>query len=102
MIWHLKHPKATPDMLGYIPSFLSEDNPRPAREQINTAYAHGGGFQPFIGFKMLPDGSLKYPDDPPTLLLAETTLRHETIRFYQHSWLAIIQPDGTFEITRVD
>jgi hypothetical protein len=102
MNWIMKHPHANMEMLGLIPEFLDERDPRPAREQIDQNYRHGGGWQPFPGFTMLPDGDLSYPGDPPTRLIAETHLRDETIRFYDCSWLAIVQPDGTFEVSRVD
>jgi hypothetical protein len=102
MIWKMLHPQAKPEMLGFIPYFLDEDDPRPAREQFDTAYHHGGGWRPFAGFEMLPDGNLNYPGDPPVLVLAETKLRDETIRFYEHSWVAVIQPDGSYEISRMD
>jgi hypothetical protein len=99
--WTLKHPRATFDMLGYIPQFLHETDPRPAREQIDTAYQYGGGWTPFEGFKMTKRG-LEYPGDPPMVLIAEATLRDETLRFYDCSWLAIVQPDGSFEACRLD
>jgi hypothetical protein len=108
MNWILKHPKATHEMLGFIPFFLSDDDPRPAREQLHEAYAHGGGWVPFprklgnTGFKMLPNGNMKYPGDPETQLLGESMLRTETIRVYNHAWVAIVQPDGTFEVARMD
>lgn len=102
MIWTMLHPKMTPEMLGFIPMFLNENDPRGAREQINANYAHGGGWQPFYGFKMLPDTSLKYPGDPPVRLLAQTKLRDEVIRYYEHSWLVVIQPDGSWEASRCD
>lgn len=102
MLWIMKHPQATLEMLGYIPGFLSEHDPRPAREQLHTGYSHGGGWEPFVGFSMLPNGDMSYPGDPPTQLLAETQLRNETIRFYEHAWVAIVQPDGSFEVARLD
>jgi hypothetical protein len=102
MIWTMIHPQAHPEMLGYIPFFLSEDDPRPAREQFDSAYQHGGGWSPFQGFEMLSDGNLKFPGDPVIPVLAETKLRDEVIRFYQHSWVSIIQPDGSYEISRMD
>jgi hypothetical protein len=89
-------------MLGFIPSMLSASDPRPAREQLNAAYGHGGGWDPFVGFEMNPDGSLHYPGDPPVLALAEAKLRDETIRFYEYEWVAVIQPDGSFEVCRMD
>lgn len=100
MIWKMKHPEATIEMLGFIPSFLSEEDPRPARAQIAEKYV--SGWHPIRGFSMLPNGDLYYPSDPPTMLLAEATLRNETIRFYEHAWVAVIQEDGSFEVARLD
>ncbi len=100
-LWIIKHPKATFDMLGYIPDMLSDRDPRPAREQFDANYRQGGGWTPFKGFTMTARG-LEYPGDLPMPLLAETTLRGETIRFYKCSWVAIVQPDGTYEICRMD
>jgi len=102
-VWIKRHPQATPDMLGFIPSFLSEEDLRPAREQLDQNYRHGGGWQPFTGFTMLPNGNLQYPGDPPVQVLAEATMNNkEVVRFYEHSWVAIVQPDGTFEVARMD
>ena len=102
LIWIAKHPLAHPDMLGFLPDMLSEADPRPAREQFHENYRHGGGWKPFKGHTMLPNGDLAYPGDPDTKLLYETKLRDETIRFYAYSWVAIIQPDGSHEISRMD
>jgi hypothetical protein len=103
MIWVLKHPQATPEMLGYIPQFLSEKDPRPAAEQINENYSHGGGWHPAKGFTLLSDGNLRgHPSDPPYRLIATTQLRDEKIRFYESAWLAIIQPNGDMEVSRID
>lgn len=101
MQWRMIHPKMTPEMLGWIPFFLSEDDPRPAREQFDENYRHGGGFRPLPGFTMSAE-ALHYPEDPPFALLAETKLRDETIRFYNGSWVAIVQPDGSYEVARLD
>jgi hypothetical protein len=102
MQWVLKHPRMTIDHLGLLPDMISEDDPRPAREQFNTNYAHGGGWHPFKGHTMKADGTITYPGDPPLRVLASTTLRNETIHFYEHDWVAIVQPDGSFEICRMD
>lgn len=101
MIWTLKHPQATTAMLGYIPSFLNENDPRPAREQIDANYRHGGGWSPFKGHTMV-EGALEYPNDPPMVLLAETRLRDEIIRVYDASWVAVVQADGGYEVARLD
>ena len=90
------------EMLGYIPSFLSESDPRSAKEQLDGNYNHGGGWRSMPGFIMLPNGDLSYPGDPPYALLAETSLRGEVIRVYHYSWVAIVQPDGTFDVSRMD
>lgn len=102
MIWIAKHPRMTTEALGYLPEFLNETDPRSAREQIHSNYSHGGGWHSFKGHVMLPNGNLSYPGDPPTRLLAETRLRHEIIRFYEHDWVAIVQPDGSYDIARID
>jgi hypothetical protein len=102
MIWIGRHPDFRPDMLGFLPLMFSAADPRSAREQVDDNYAHGGGFRAFHGFTMLPNGDLSYPGDPPARLLAETKLRDETIRLFEHAWVAIIQPDGTWEVCRMD
>ena len=102
MIWIGKHRMSHPDQLEFLPNFLSENNPASACEQLDAGYRHGGGWQHMPGFEMLPNGDLYYPGDPPTRLLFETTLRHETIRIYEHAWVAVVQPDGTFEVCRMD
>lgn len=102
MIWVARHPQATPEMLGYLPEMISDEDPRPAREQFDTNYRQGGGWSPFPGFTLMPDDTLEYPGDPPVQVLAETKLRDERILLYEHSWVAIIQPNGTYEICRMD
>lgn len=107
MVWIAKHPRARPDMLGFIPEFFNDEDPRPAREQIHEAYRHGGGWRPFTGFELLPDDRIRYPGDPPYRMLFETVLHSETdkpevIRLYEFSWLMIMQRDGSSEIARVD
>jgi hypothetical protein len=102
MEWRSLHPLATVDMLGYLPQFLSERDPRSAREQLDSGYQQGGGWTPLPGFILLSNGCLGYPGDPPTLPIAETRLRTETIRLYEHAWVAIIQDDGSVEVARMD
>lgn len=105
ILFTAKHPRVTEEHLGLIPHFLSERDPRTAREQLNAHYQHGGGWKPTVNeFTMLPDGNLlsKYPEDPPFLLLAEGQLREEVIRIYEYSYVAVIQPNGAFEVARMD
>jgi hypothetical protein len=100
MIWVAKHPQFHPEMLGFIPMFLNERDPRPAVEQFNTNYQSGWLAQP--GFTMAANGNLLYPGDPPLELLCEAQFRDELIRFYNYEYVAVVQPDGSFEACRMD
>lgn len=102
MQWTMLHPKATMDHLGFIPSFLSADDPRPAREQLDANYQHGGGWRPMKGFHLFPNNNLKYPGDPIMKPIAWAQLRDETIVVYDCCVVAIIQPDRSFEAARMD
>lgn len=104
---------ALANAVGMIPAFLSESDPRSAREQLNSNYAHGSGWRPFNGFKLSPgvepdmlDGdsipNIQYPGDPALPPLAYAMLRDEMIIVYPHAWVMILQPDGSHEISRMD
>lgn len=98
----LKKKGITEEYLGLIPLFLSPGDPRPARVQFNENYAHGGGWRPRPEFKVLPNLNIKYPGDTPLKLWAEGKLRDETIRIYDCGYVSITQPDGSFEVSRMD
>ena len=101
--WMQKHPKADFEAhFGAIPYFLSEADAAPAAVQLDKGYSHGGGWKPLPRWTLLPDGRIQYPGDPPETLLFEAKLRAEVIRVYTHSWVAIVQPDGSFEVSRMD
>jgi hypothetical protein len=103
MIWELLHPGMTAEHLGLIPAMLSDADPRPASEQINAHYQHGGGWRSKSGFTFNPKTySLKYPGDPVMRPLARSQLRDETILFYQFSWIVIMQPSGAYDVARID
>jgi hypothetical protein len=95
-------PRLTEEALGLLPDFLSERDPRPAKEQFHVNYAHGGGWHSFPGFKLNRDNSLSYPGDPTLQPLARAQLRDELILVYPYSWVAIVQPDRSFEVARLD
>jgi hypothetical protein len=101
-VWRALHPIIRPEHLGFLPGMLDDEDPRPAREQFDANYQHGGGWRPFTGYRVNPDGSLSYPGDPPIYPLAMTMLRDERIMLYEHSWVGIFQPDGSAEIARMD
>ena len=105
MIWNIDGdvPNAI-ELLGFIPSFLHEDDTRPAAEQIAENYSHGGGWRPMAGWTLdLSDGgAIAYADDPPLRPIAHAKLRDEMIIVYPHGWVAIVQRNGAFEISRMD
>jgi hypothetical protein len=94
----------TTDEIGIIPFWLNPADPRPACEQLDEAYAHGGGWQPFEGFKYQPKRghSIKYPGDPAMKPIGMMKFRDEMIVWYPHAWVMILQKDGSFEICRMD
>lgn len=101
MIWIMLHPRATPEMLGFLPGFLSEDDPRPAKEQFNERYI--SGWHSFPGFTFDKEKlQLNYPGDPPMVAIASTMLRNEEIILFQHAWVLILQDDGTWDVSRMD
>lgn len=106
MIWMAMQPNISGEdlveMLGYLPGMFSESDPRSAQEQLNDRYGHGGGWQPFNGFTLLPNKELKYPGDPPIKPLAITVLHNDVLIFYEHEWLLVLRPDNTWEVARVD
>lgn len=88
--------------VGFIPQFLDERDLRPAKEQIDANYAHGGGWRPMNGFKLVGGHTIKYPGDPILKPRAEAKLRNETIVVYEYGITAIVQKDGSFEAARLD
>jgi len=85
---------------------------RTAEDQLADRYAHGGGYAPFDGFTLSDwgwdawaDGSMAtmiYAGDPPVTEVSRAALRDQTLILFEHSWLAIIEKDGSFTVTRVD
>jgi hypothetical protein len=87
--------------LGFLPSLISEEDPRSVKDQLNDNYRHGGGWNPMDGWRL--DGqTLHFPGDPPMSPLAMTKCRDELILFYPYSFLCVIQPDKSFEVSRID
>jgi len=92
---------------GLLPEFFNLDDPRSAREQLHENYAHGGGVHPQKGFKLaawnLRDQAiLEYPGDPLLHEISRAKLRDEIIILFPYSWVAIVQPDGKYIVTRCD
>lgn len=101
--WNILDPRYGIDALGFLPDMLNTDNPASAREQLDVAYRHGGGWRPFKGFVLNKDTmGIKYPGDPVYHPIAETYLRDERIILYPHAWVMILQKDESYEISRMD
>ena len=90
--------------LGFLPDLISDEDPRSVKDQVEENYAHGGGWRPIAGMKMnLKTMVMRFPGDPPFVPAAFTKIHNETVVFYPlYSLLAVIQPDGSYEVTRVD
>jgi hypothetical protein len=101
--WELLHPRFSADMLGpYLPFFLRVDDTRKAAEQFDSAYRFGGWQSFGKGFELRKDNSLKYPGDPPQPPLAQCKLGDELVVLYPSDFVAVIQPDRSFDVARLD
>jgi len=111
---------------GFLPEFLSPLDPRGAVDQLHANYAHGGGWSDFNGFTLhgweagkddrkLPQNHagdsrtrfhLTYPGEfgltETYLEVGRGFLRSETISLFEGEWVAVIQPDGSFRVSRMD
>lgn len=107
MLIHMAGPRL---VWGYIPSFLfTGDKTAKARDLFDRHYI--SGWQPFDGFKLTVDRSLpfldgafkfKYPGDPVMRVIAVGKFNDELILMLESEWVAIIQPDNSFEVCRMD
>lgn len=111
MIWLQLDPRVSIEAaVGFLPDFLSNDDPRPAVEQLDENYCGGWmdskvgerGFTAFDDFM-----KLHWPGDPPLHALAVTMLhageaKPERIVVYESAYVAVIQADGTFRVARLD
>lgn len=96
----------SPSMWGLILSFLDEDDPRPAREQFNDRYI--AGWNKFEGFTMVDPKKrvIQYRgadgNDPPLAPLSDILFRKERLLIYDYGWVMIVQPNGSWEVARMD
>jgi|SRR5580692_1101099 hypothetical protein len=101
MNWIVFNPQCD---LGFLPDLISDNDPRPVKDQLNDTYRHGGGWNPQSQFTLDRSNrnTLKYPGDPPMRPLAMSQCRDEILLFYPYAYLCILQLDGSFEVARVD
>jgi hypothetical protein len=96
---HFSHP----DEIGLIATFFDPDDEKPAAEQADDHYGHGGGWRPQAGYGLTEDGVLTYRGDAdPLYPLAVAYIRSETVRVYHYGIVSIQQADGSFEVSRMD
>lgn len=109
---HVKH------TLGIALYWLMEEIGRSATHNVpmekaakvfDRNYQHGGGWRPFalmskykVGVNFKNDGVYRFPGDPPSKPVARIEFGDEILYAYDHAMWCIIQPDGTFEIARMD
>ena len=91
---------------GFLNTMLFTEDTRPAAEQFNERYAHGGGWHPNgkSTVEKQEDGKyhMLFPGDPPMEEIARAQLRDETIVLFEYEFVAIIQPDGSAQVDRMD
>jgi hypothetical protein len=88
------------DWVGWLPSFLHEEDPACARDQFDRAYQHGGGWRAFDGF-VIDGDTIQHPGDPALEPVAEIHFRDERIIIYPGSWVRL-EVDGKTEIARMN
>ena len=103
-VWHERFPGAA----GIVPEFLDPDNALSAKDQIDQAYAHGGGWREFDGFTLKLDWAdprnceLLYPGDPPMSAKAYCLFGEELVVLYDFDWCSVSRPSGTCHVARLD
>ena len=100
MLWLTVDPRVD---LGFLPELLSDQDPRPVKQQLIDKYRYGGGWKPISGFTLQRKTmTLRYPGDPPLRPRARTQVRDEMVCLYDYDFLLVLQADGSFEVSRVD
>lgn len=105
MTWVALDSRFHPEDLGFLWDILDSSDKRPVKEQLEDRYRHGGGWSPFGQGQWKLDRmtmTLRYPGDPPMKPLAMTAVGPEHVFFYPHAMLLVLQPNGDFDVTRVD
>lgn len=103
-MWTLLDKRMTMDHLGLIPMLITASG-EPFKEQIQRNYAHGGGWSSAGFSRMTFDpatSAAKYPGDPAMEPLAKFEQEGETLFFYQHAIVAVVDAQGNAEFSRMD
>ena len=96
------HPGGLDYAAGIIGLLDNLDEPFVA--QIERNYQHGGGWRPLPGWTF--DGqarTIKYPRDEALKPLVEiVTEAGDVALVYAYAWVCVVQPDGAFDVARLD
>jgi hypothetical protein len=95
-------PGVTLQTLGALPGMLDGNDPAPAREQLDRGYRDRGGFRALSGWYLGDDDVLHFPGDRPYRPIASMQLRSELVLVFECSFVAIVQPDRSFEVAGMD
>lgn len=102
-MWKLLNDQFKMEYLGLLPEIIRADDPRPVHEQIERGYAHGGGYSPLGGWTLASENNnIQYPGDEPLVPRASLLVRDELVLVYDYAFVAIIQMNGDFAVTRMD
>jgi hypothetical protein len=99
------------DEAGLLPEIISPYVDITASEQIADGYAHGGGYCPQEGFKLVPGpvdkALLQYPGDLDMREISRIYLPFscELVILFEHDFVCIVPDDGEegeIYVTRMD
>ena len=115
MSFTLTDPRYDLASLGLIPFMIDSDSPTPAGDQINSNYAHGGGFSEIKGFGKLPGYyqdtnagpifSVQFPGDRRLHPIAYQHMprSNEMVVVYPSAFVGVFNlHNDTFKVTRMD
>jgi hypothetical protein len=95
-----------PDLVGLIPSFICETDPRPVTQQIDDNYQHGGGWRPLPGMTLSPGLVLLGGDPEPYRPIAITRLAEREdqtlVIIFERGVTAVVEADGSYQVARLD
>ena len=103
-----------PETIGVLPMILMSNDPRPVKDQLDDRYSHGGGYSVSPGnWKYIPaegenEATLQYTStsgeesDEALREMARTQIHDETCILFDYQFMAIVQPDASFVVVRVD
>lgn len=95
-----------PPELGLIPFIIRAEDNRDVVTQVNSGYAHGGGWHSFGAgkWKLNRDNMhLTYPGDPTYIPEAWAVISpRETVYVYESGWVMIYRYPDDFDVARMD